>query len=144
MHRVGLRHPATGRVFWFELQYTIRMKARILTLLVITSVVALGNLHAQNASAVPATTAPPAAVTAAERKEATGIISDVTPERSLVLQTDADAGEPLVFRFAPEVTYVDEAGKVVEAPGLRKNLRIRVAYIKMGGDNVIDKVTILP
>ena len=82
-------------------------------------------------------------MTAAEREEATGTITDVTAERSLVLHTGTDAGEPVVFRFAPKVTYVDEDGRVIEAPGLRKNLRVRLSFVKTGGDNIIDKVTIL-
>jgi hypothetical protein len=32
---------------------------------------------------------------------------------------------------------------VLEAPGLSTNLRIRVYYIEVGGDNVVDKVTLL-
>jgi hypothetical protein len=32
---------------------------------------------------------------------------------------------------------------VLEAPGLNTNVRIRVYYIAVGGDNVVDKVTLL-
>jgi hypothetical protein len=32
---------------------------------------------------------------------------------------------------------------VLEAPALSTNLRIRVDYIEVGGDNVVDKVTLL-
>ena len=122
------------------------MKNALLTLTA-TAVVALGNVNAQTrpvATATPSPSASATPVTPAERKEAAGTISDVTPDRSLVLATDSDAGEPLVFRFATQVTYVDEDGKVIEAAGLRKNLRVRLSYVKAGGDNVIDKVTILP
>ncbi len=96
-------------------------------------------LYAQTIPAVPSV-----APTAAQREEATGTITDFTPGKSLVLHTGVNAGEPVVFRFASEVTYVDNDGKIVEAAGLRKNLKVRVSYLKVGGDNVIDKVSILP
>ena len=101
------------------------------------------SLNAQRSTVAPVITTPAASPTAAEREEATGTITDVTPDRSLVLHTGTNAGEPTVFRFAPKVTYVDGDGRVVEAAGLRKNLRVRISYVKDGADNVIDKVTIL-
>ena len=118
------------------------MKTALSTLLAITFTV-LGHLDAQNISPTPAVTTPTATVGGAEREEATGTITDVTPERSLVLHTGTSAGDSVVFRFAPKVLYVDEDGKVLEAAGLRKNLRVRLSYVKTGGDNIIDKVTIL-
>jgi hypothetical protein len=83
------------------------------------------------------------AATLAERHDTTGTITDYTPDRALVLDTGTKPSEPLHFRFAPKVTYVDTDGKTIEAPGLRKNLRVRVSYLKHGGDLVIDKVTLL-
>ena len=105
--------------------------------------VALAPLNAQTVST--ASPAKPAAVAPAsvEREEVVGTITDVTPERSLILHTGTSGGEPLEFRFAQQVTYVDEDGRVVEAAGLRKNLRVRVAFVKSGADRVIEKVTIL-
>ena len=116
------------------------MKAALLTLLAI-SFVTLATSPAQTSAVSPR--APAAPATPAEREETTGTITDITPERSLVLHTGTNAGESVVFRFASEVTYVDEDGKIVEAAGLRKNLRVRVSYLKQAGDNVVDKVTIL-
>ena len=110
--------------------------------LLCSTMLAAANLNAQTSPSAPAVTTPTATETA-EREEITGTITDVTPDRSLVLHTGTDAGEPVVFRFAPQVTYVDEDGKVVEAAGLRKNLRVRLSYLKTGGDNIIDKVTML-
>lgn len=104
---------------------------------------ALNDLNAQSVATSPAAVVPVVPATSAEREEATGTITDITPGRSIVLHTGTNAGEPVVFRFAPQVTYVDDEGKEVEAAGLRKNLRVRLSYIKAGGDNVIDKVTIL-
>ena len=101
------------------------------------------SLNAQGSAGAPIVTTPTARPTAAEREEATGTVTDVTPDRSLVLHTGTNAGEPVVFRFAPQVAYVDEDGKALEAAGLRKNLRVRVSFVKAGADNVIDKVTIL-
>ena len=118
------------------------MKIIILTLvIVIAGVLTPNQLNAQTSD--PIVTTPTAQPTTGEREEATGTITDVTPDRSLVLHTGTDGGEPVVFRFAQQVTYVDDDGRVVEAAGLRKNLRVRLSYLKAGGDNIIDKVTIL-
>ena len=101
-------------------------------------------LRAQTTSPIKTDVTP--TVTAAdkpEREEVTGTIVEYTPEKSLVLHTGTDAGNPVTFRFATTVTYVDEDGKIVEAAGLRKNQRVRLSYLKAGADNIIDKVTIL-
>jgi hypothetical protein len=120
------------------------MKITALTLLLaFVGLIMPASLNAQGSAGAPIVTTPTARPAAPEREEATGTITDVTPERSLVLHTGTNAGEPIVFRFAPQVTYVDEDGRVVEAAGLRKNLRVRVSYVKAGADNVIEKVTIL-
>lgn len=72
--------------------------------------------------------------------ESVGIITDYTPDSALVL--DTGTGEPKHFKFAQKVEYVDADGKVIEAAGLRKNLRVRVHYTQHGGDMIIDKVTL--
>lgn len=72
--------------------------------------------------------------------ESTGVITDYTPDSALVL--DTGSGEPVHFKFAREVQYVDADGKVIQAAGLRKNLRVKVHYLKQGGDMVVDKVTL--
>ena len=79
--------------------------------------------------------------TTASGVESTGTITEYTPGSALVL--DTGSGEPVQFRLSKNVTYADSDGKVIEAAGLSKNLRIRVHYIKVGGDNVVDKVTLL-
>ncbi len=118
------------------------MKIPLLFALSLT-LLALEPAVGQTSGAVPSASTSPTGGIVAERKEATGTITELTPERSLVLQTDSDDGEPLVFRFAREVTYVDKDGKTLEAAGLRKNLRVRVSYAKIGGDYIADRVTIL-
>src|SRR5436853_6864447 len=71
--------------------------------------------------------------------ESTGRITDYTPDSALVL--DTGSGEPVHYRFAKKVTYVDNDGQVIQASGLQKNLRVRVNYLKQGGDMVLEKVT---
>ena len=73
--------------------------------------------------------------------ESTGTISEYTPGSALVM--DIGSGEPVQFKLSQNVVYVDSDGTVLEAPGLSTNLRIRVDYIEVGGDNVVDKVTLL-
>lgn len=73
--------------------------------------------------------------------ESSGRITDYTPDSALVL--DTGSGEPVHYRFAKNVTYVDKDGQVIQASGLQKNLRVRVHYLKQGGDMVVDKVTLI-
>ena len=80
-------------------------------------------------------------VTTGSELESTGTISEYTPGSDLVL--DIGTGEPVQFKLSDNVVYADSDGAVLEAPALRANLRIRVYYIEVGGDNVVDKVTLL-
>jgi len=82
-------------------------------------------------------TAMPASATGAE---SVGTITDYTPGSVLVL--DTSSGEPIQFKLGKNVTYADSDGKVIEAAGLRKNLKVRVHYIKVSGDNVADKISL--
>jgi hypothetical protein len=60
----------------------------------------------------------------------------------LVLATLAPS-EPVQLKLGKNVTYADTDGKVIEAAGLSTNQKVRVHYIKIGGDNVADKVTLI-
>ena len=72
--------------------------------------------------------------------ESIGKITDYTPDSALVL--DTGSGEPVHYKFAKHVTYVDKDGTTIQAPALSKNLRVKVHYIKQGGDLIVDKVTL--
>ena len=74
--------------------------------------------------------------------EMTGTIKEYTAGSALVLQTLAPS-EPVQFKLSKNVTYADADGKTVEAAGLTTNQKVRVHYIKVGGDNVADKVTLI-
>lgn len=80
--------------------------------------------------------------TSASGEETTGTIKEYTPGSALVLETLAP-NPPIQFKLGKNVTYVDADGKTVQAPGLTKNQKVRVHYIKVGGDNVADKVTLI-
>jgi hypothetical protein len=90
----------------------------------------IGVAHAQTSS-----------VTTGSELESTGTISDYTPGSALVL--DIGTGELVQFQLSQNVIYADPDGTVLEAPGLSRNERIRVYYIRVGEDNVVDKVTLL-
>jgi len=90
----------------------------------------IGVAHAQTTS-----------VTTGSELESTGTISEYTPGSTLVL--DIGTGEPVQFQLSQNVVYADPDGTVLEAPGLSTNQRIRVYYIRVGEDNVVDKVTLL-
>lgn len=72
--------------------------------------------------------------------EATGTVTDYTPDETLVL--DTGSGQLVRYKFSKKVTYVAADGKTVEASGLRKNLRVHVHYVRDGGDLMVDKVTL--
>jgi hypothetical protein len=80
-------------------------------------------------------------VTTGSELESTGTISEYTPGTELVL--DIGIGDPVQFKLSQNVVYADPDGTVLEAPALSTNLRIRVYYIEVGADNVVDKVTLL-
>lgn len=111
---------------------------RFLTLLIGVACFALLtlDLHAQTTST--GTGGSPAA---AGSEEASGTITEYTADSALVLNTGS--GDPVHYKFAKKVTYVDADGKELQAAGLRKNLRVRVHYLRDGGDLIIDKVTLL-
>ena len=90
----------------------------------------IGVAHAQTSS-----------VTTGSGLESTGTITEYAPGSALVL--DIGTGEPVLFQLSQNVIYVDPDGTVLEAPGLNTNERIRVYYIRVGADNVVDKVTLL-
>ena len=75
--------------------------------------------------------------------EITGTIKEYTPGISLVLETLAPT-EPMQFKLAKNITFNDTDGKTIEAAGLTTNRRVRVHYSKAGGDNVADKISLLP
>jgi len=72
--------------------------------------------------------------------ESIGKITDYTPDSALVL--DTGSGEPVHYKFAKHVVFVDKDGTTIQAPALSKNLRVKVHYIKQGGDLIVDKVTL--
>ena len=89
-----------------------------------------GGAHAQTSS-----------ITTGSELESTGIITEYTPGSALVL--DIGTGELVQFQLSQNVVYAEPDGTLLEAPGLSTNQRIRVYYIRVGEDNVVDKVTLL-
>ena len=41
-------------------------------------------------------------------------------------------------------SYADRDGKPIEAAGLTTNQKVRVHYKKVGGDNIADKISLIP
>jgi hypothetical protein len=74
--------------------------------------------------------------------EMTGIITDYTPGASLVVRTMAP-NEPVHFRLAKNIKFADADGKPLEAAGLSTNQKVRIHYMKIGGDNVADKISLI-
>lgn len=93
--------------------------------------------------ATPLLAQPSGAGSAASNGEMTGTIKEYSPGTSLVLETLAPT-EPIQFKLAKNITYADTDGKTIEAAGLTTNRKVRVHYIKVGGDYVADKVSLIP
>src|SRR5438270_6153070 len=74
--------------------------------------------------------------------ETTGTIKEYTPGSILILATLAP-NEPTQFKLSKSVVYVDADGKTIDTPGLTKDQKVRVHYMKTAGENVADRVTIL-
>ena len=74
--------------------------------------------------------------------ETSGSIKEYTPGVSLVLEM-LPPTEPMQFKLSKSVVYVDTDGKPVDAPGLTTNQKVRVHYIKMDGENVADRVSLI-
>jgi hypothetical protein len=74
--------------------------------------------------------------------ETTGTIKEYTPGSVLILDTLAPS-EPTQFKLSKSVVYVDSDGKTVEAPGLSRNQKVRVHYIKTAGENVADRIILI-
>jgi hypothetical protein len=69
-----------------------------------------------------------------------GTVTEFSPGASIVLSTGT--GEPVHYKFSKTVTYVTADGKEIEASKIRKDSKVRVHYIKDGGDMLVDKVIV--
>jgi hypothetical protein len=74
--------------------------------------------------------------------ETTGTIKEYTPGSILILETLAPS-EPTQFKLSKSVVYADADGKTLEAPGLSTNQKVRVHFMKIAGENVADRVTLI-
>lgn len=86
--------------------------------------------HAQTSSA------------AAASGEVSGTIKEYTPGSVLVLDT-ITPNEPVQFKLSKKTAYAGTDGKPTEAVGLSTNQKVMVHYVKVGGDNIADKVTLV-
>jgi hypothetical protein len=73
--------------------------------------------------------------------ESTGTITEFVPGSTIVLNTGT--GEPVHYKFARSVTYVNAKGKEVNASKMKKDRKVRVHYMKEGNDMLVDKVTVV-
>ena len=74
--------------------------------------------------------------------ESTGTIKEYTPGSILVLDTLAP-NEPMQFKLTKNVVYVDADGKTLDSPGLTKDQKVRVHYLKIAGENMADRVILI-
>jgi hypothetical protein len=114
------------------------------SLLIIICAVAFAGIAA-NAQTSPTTTTTTQqgsnTTTTSSTTESVGTISEFTPGSTLVLNTGT--GEPVHYKLAKNVTYINAKGKEIKAERIRKDRKVRVHYVKEGSDMVVDKVTIV-
>lgn len=79
--------------------------------------------------------------TAPAKTETVGTITEFTAGSSIALNTGS--GEPVQFKFAKSVTYVNARGKEINAAKIKKDRKVRVHYVKEGSDMLVDKVTVV-
>ena len=72
--------------------------------------------------------------------ESTGMVTEFIPGQTLILKTDAE--QPLRYKFSKNVTYVTADGKVIEASKITKDSKVRVHYVKVGDEMMVDKVIV--
>jgi len=102
---------------------------------------AVSAANAQTSSTTTTTTQQGANTTTTSTTENVGTISEFTPGSTLVLS--AGTGEPVHYKLAKNVTYINAKGKEIKAERIRKDRKVRVHYTKEGNDMVVDKVTIV-
>ena len=96
--------------------------------------------QASSTSTTVATGTDGTAQTTTTTTESTGVVSEYTPNQTLVLKTDA--AEPVHYKFGKRVSYVTADGRSIESSRIRKDSKVRVHYIKEGDDMLVDKVII--
>jgi len=89
----------------------------------------------------PTQTTTTTATTTTSTSESTGTITTFTPGSTIVLNTGT--GEPVQYKFAKSVTYVNAKGKEINASKFKKDRKVRVHYVKEGNDMLVDKVTVV-
>ncbi len=87
------------------------------------------------------TTAASEAAAVKTTSENVGTITEFTPGSEIVLSTGS--GEPIHYKFAKSVTYVNARGKEINAAKIKKDRKVRVHYTKEGNDMLVDKVTVV-
>lgn len=84
---------------------------------------------------------PSPAQTTTTTTENVGTITEFVPGSTIVLSTGT--GEPVHYKFAKSVTYVNARGKEINASRIKKDRKVRVHYVKEGNDMLVDKITIV-
>ncbi|HEY6071117.1 MAG TPA: hypothetical protein VIU85_07070 [Chthoniobacterales bacterium] len=74
--------------------------------------------------------------------ESSGTVKEYTPGSILILNS-LTPSEPTQFKISKSVVFADADGKTLDAPGLTKDQKVRVHYMKTAGENVADRVTLI-
>lgn len=112
-----------------------------LTILCAISIAAIAANAQTSSTTTTSSTQGTQATTTTTTTESVGTITEFTPGASLVLSSGT--GEPVHYKLAKTVTYINAKGKEIKAERIRKDRKVRVHYTKDGDDMVVDKVTVV-
>ena len=119
------------------------MKSLLTTFCAVAFAAIAANAQTSPTTNTTTTTTQPSSstTTSTTTTETVGTISEFTPGSALVLNTGT--GEPVHYKLASTVTYINAKGKEIKAERIRKDRKVRVHYTKEGNDMVVDKVTVV-
>jgi hypothetical protein len=112
-----------------------------LTIICAISIAAIAANAQTSSTTTTSSTQGTQATTTTATTENVGTITEFTPGASLVLSSGT--GEPVHYKLAKNVTYINAKGKEIKAERIRKDRKVRVHYTKEGDDMVVDKVTVV-
>ncbi len=116
------------------------MKILLSVISAMALLVAVASAQTSSTTTTSSNTATGDTQTTTTTTESSGTVTEFSPGASIVLSTGS--GEPMHYKFSKNVTYVTPSGKVIEASKVKKNSKVRVHYMKEGGDMVVDKVIV--
>jgi hypothetical protein len=72
-----------------------------------------------------------------------GYVNELTPGKSIKVTRSGAGAQPVVYRLAPNVRYVDEAGRPVHPDDIQAGTRVRLDMTGRGPGLTVDRVVVI-